>query len=381
MKKKNGADLPPDKTEAELIRDQVRVEKKLSNSDRIIEMKVGGTAGIGWRLDRFLPVLFPRFTRSMVQRWIKHGWCTVNGVVATSKQAIRPFQHIVLHTPLPVQEDQGDFGPLNVLYHQDDILVLNKAPGQLPHQAGKILSGTLLNDIHDWCEENGYDPREARLVNRIDRDTSGIVLCSLNREVHRALSISLQSHDLHKEYRAICIGVPDEHGHWQDPIAPGSDATIARAIDPSGQESHTEYWVAERSVADKYALLQIKLHTGRQHQIRIHTAHNGFPLVGDWVYGSACAELGGQALHAAKLIFPSPFNDEDICVEAPLPQRLADLWQHLKEGPALTQLELNREQQSKLGLLGQEDAGAWRKPSWLSDEEYAALLAEHGEDF
>ena len=207
-----------------------------------------------------------------------------------------------------------------------------------------------MNDIHDWCEENGYDPSEARLVNRIDRDTSGIVLCSLNREVHRALSISLQSHDLHKEYRAICIGTPEEHGHWRDPIAAGSDATIARAIDPSGQESHTEFWVAERSDHDKYALLQIKLHTGRQHQIRIHAAHNGFPLVGDWVYGSACAELGGQALHAAKLIFPSPFNDNAICVEAPLPQRLAKLWQHLVNGPDLSELELSRETAKQTGL-------------------------------
>lgn len=367
------------KTEAELIRDQVRIEKKLSNVDRIIELKVGGNAGIGWRLDKFLTILFPRFTRSMIQRWIKNGWCTVDSVLANSKQEIRPYQHIILHTPLPEQEEHADFGPLHILYNQDDILVLNKAPGQLPHQAGKILSGTLLNDIHDWCEENGYNPEEARLVNRIDRDTSGIVLCSLNREVHRALSISLQSHDLHKEYRAICIGVPEAYGHWRDPIAAGSDATIARAIEPDGQESHTEFWVDEVSADQQYALLRIKLHTGRQHQIRIHAAHNGFPLVGDWVYGSACAELSGQALHAAKLIFPHPFSDEAISVEAPLPTRLAELWEHLKTGVDLTALELNREQQSKLGLLGKEEQGLWRRPSWLSEQEFKSLQDEQGE--
>ncbi len=369
----------PAKTEAELIRDQVRLEKRLSNVDRIIDIKVGGTAGIGWRLDKFLPVLFPRFTRSMIQRWIKHGWCTVDGKLANSKQAVRPFQHIYLHTPLPKQDPANQFDSFEILYLHDDIMVLNKPPGQLPHQAGKILSGTLLNDIHEWCEDNGYNPEEARLVNRIDRDTSGIVLCSLNKEVHKALSISLQSHDLHKEYRALTIGVPEqEHGEWNDPIAAGSDATIARAIDPAGQHSRTEYWIDEISTHGAYALLKIKLHTGRQHQIRIHAAHNGLPLVGDWVYGSACTELRGQALHAAKLIFPHPFKEEDICVEAPLPKRLAALWQSLKNGAMLTPCELDREQQSKLGLLGKEVESYWRKPSWLNDDEFAALQEEFG---
>ncbi len=371
----------PAKTEAELIRDQVRLEKKLSNVDRIIDIQVGGTAGIGWRLDRFLTVLFPRFTRSMIQRWIKHGWCTVDGTIASSKQSVRPYQRVLLHTPLPQQEEQSDFGPLEILFHQDDILVLNKPPGQLPHQAGKILSGTLLNQIHDWCEANNFDPEDTRLVNRIDRDTSGIVLCSLNKEVHKALSISLQSHDLHKEYKAICIGVPEEeHGHWRDPIAPGSAATIARAIQADGQDSHTEYTVSEVAPNNAYALLTIKLHTGRQHQIRIHAAHNGYPLVGDWVYGSACTDLNGQALHAAQLIFPHPHKKENITVEAPLPQRLDELWAFLKGGGQLTACELTREQQSKLGLLGQEEmASQWRKPSWLSDDEFAALQAEYGE--
>ena len=369
----------PVKTEAELIRDQVRVEKRLSNVDRIIDMKVGGTAGIGWRLDKFLPVLFPRFTRSMIQRWIKLGWCTVDEKIANSKQAIRPFQRIRIHTPLPKQDPDNQFDSFEILYLQDDIMVLNKPPGQLPHQAGKILTGTLLNDIQDWCEDNGRNPEDARLVNRIDRDTSGIVLCSLNKEVHKALSISLQSHDLHKEYRAITIGVPEqEHGEWNDPIAPGSDATIAREIHPDGQQSKTEYWIDKVSVNNDYALLRVKLHTGRQHQIRIHAAHNGLPLVGDWVYGSACTELRGQALHAAKLIFPHPFKSENICVEAPLPKRIANVWNALKQGAKLTPCVLDREQQSKLGLLGQEAEAYWRKPSWLNDDEFIALQEEFG---
>ena len=99
----------PVKTEAELIRDQVRVEKRLSNVDRIIDIKIGGTAGVGMRIDKFLPILFPRFTRSMIQRWIKLGWCTVDGKLANSKQPIRPYQNIYLHTPLPKQDPANQF--------------------------------------------------------------------------------------------------------------------------------------------------------------------------------------------------------------------------------------------------------------------------------
>jgi 23S rRNA pseudouridine1911/1915/1917 synthase len=316
----------------------------------------------------------------MLQRWIKHGWCTVDGRIAVSKQPVRPYQHIILHTPLPVQEEQGDFGALDILYHQDDILVLNKAPGQLPHQAGKILSGTLLNDIHDWCEKHGFDTAETRLVNRIDRDTSGIVLCSLNKDIHRALSISLQAHDLHKEYLAICCGVPElEHGHWRDPIAAGDPRTIARAIAANGQDSHTEYFVEAVSPGRHYALLKIKLHTGRQHQIRIHAAHNGVPLVGDWVYGSACRELDGQALHAARLHIPHPLRDEQIEISAPLPRPLQALWESLAAGARLTPKELSREQQSKLGLLDNDESSYWKKPSWLTDAEYTAMQIEYGE--
>jgi 23S rRNA pseudouridine1911/1915/1917 synthase len=374
-----------DEADIEAIRNEVPVERILTSTHRILKFTVGRLHGRGWRLDKYLAALLPTMSRALIQRWIERGDATIDAVVATGRPVLRPGQYVVLHAPLPERDgDQGYDNNLDILYQDRWLLAINKPPGQLAHQAGRTMTGTLLNQVQDWYEATGGDPLQVRLVNRIDRDTSGIVLVSLDVKAHAIVSQSMEARDLDKEYRAICHGSPNEqHGHWRDSIGEGPPESIARIVKPDGQICHTEFFVLETSPLKKptdtpaFSLLRLLLHTGRQHQIRVHAAHNGCPLVGDWVYGKPCAELTGQALHAALMEFAHPFEKRAVRIEAPLPQRLLDVWQHLAAGGAPTELPLNEEQRSKLGIQ-QEEHGI-KRPSWLSAEEFEQLRREAGE--
>jgi 23S rRNA pseudouridine1911/1915/1917 synthase len=366
-----------DEADSEAIRNEVPVERALTSTHRILKFTVGRVHGRGWRLDKYLAALMPTISRAMIQRWIERGAATIDGAVASGRPQLRPGQHIVLTAPLPERdEDQGYPQPLEILYRDRWLLAANKPPGQLAHQAGKTMTGTLINQVQDWYELQGGDPQQVRLVNRIDRDTSGIVLLSLDVKAHTIISQAMEARDLDKEYRAICHGSPaEDHGAWRDPIGEGPPATIQRVVRPDGQECHTEFFVQER--VPGFSLLRLLLHTGRQHQIRVHAAHNGCPLVGDWVYGDACAELDGQALHAALMEFAHPVEKRTVRIEAPFPRLLADLWAHLTAGRPLTPRALTDDQLSKLGRTPVDDGV--RRPSWLSVEEFERLRREAGE--
>lgn len=402
-----------DEADSEAIRNEVPVERQLTSTHRILRFTVGRVHGKGWRLDKYLAALMPTISRAMIQRWVDRGAATIDGEVVTGRPAIRPGQRIELHAPLPERdEDQGYPQPLEILYRDRWLLAANKPPGQLAHQAGKVMTGTLINQVQDWYEREGGDPQQVRLVNRIDRDTSGIVLLSLDVKAHAIVSQAMEARDLDKEYRALCHGSPpDDHGNWRDPIGEGPAETIQRVVRPDGQECHTEYFVLERAAcgvptvlpehdgsetnrrpaptsADEHAtrrtpraapfsLLRLLLHTGRQHQIRVHAANNGCPLVGDWVYGEACQELDGQALHAALMEFAHPIERRTVRIDAPFPRLLAELWSRLQAGRMLTPRLLSDDQLSKLGRTPVDDG--IRRPSWLSAEEFERLRHEAGE--
>lgn len=373
-----------DEADSEAIRNEVPVERLLTGTHRILKFTVGRVHGRGWRLDKYLAALMPTISRAMIQRWLERGAATIDGVVASGRPQIRPGQRIVLTAPLPERaEDQGYPQPLEILYRDRWLLAANKPPGQLAHQAGKTMTGTLINQVQDWYELQGGDPQQVRLVNRIDRDTSGIVLLSLDVKAHTIVSQAMEARDLDKEYRALCHGSPSaDHGDWRDPIGEGPPDTIQRVVRTDGQECHTEFFVLERTGAASagvlqgagFSLLRLLLHTGRQHQIRVHAAHNGCPLVGDWVYGEACAELDGQALHAALMEFAHPVEKRTVRIEAPFPRLLAELWAGLKAGRGLTPRSLSEEQLSKLGRTPVDDSV--RRPSWLTAEEFERLRRE-----
>lgn len=366
-----------DEADSEAIRNEVPVERQLTSTHRILKFTVGRVHGKGWRLDKYLAALMPTISRAMIQRWLERGAATIDGEIVSGRPPIKPGQRIVLHAPLPERDEaQGYPQPLEILYRDRWLVAANKPPGQLAHQAGKVMTGTLINQVQDWYEREGGDPQQVRLVNRIDRDTSGIVLLSLDVKAHAVVSQAMEARDLDKEYRAICHGAPeDDHGDWRDPIGEGPPETIQRVVRPDGQECHTEFFVLERT--QDYSLLRLLLHTGRQHQIRVHAAHNGCPLVGDWVYGEACTDLDGQALHAALMEFAHPVEKRSVRIEAPFPRLLADLWSRLTSGGTLTPRALGDDQLSKLGRTPTDDG--IRRPSWLSADEFERLRREAGE--
>lgn len=322
----------------------------LTSAYREVAFTVGKRLVEGTDLANYVRALCPRYELEFVHRWCAQQHCTVDGVVVTGDQALVSGQRVILHVPLPPPDPTYIVPPLRFVWCDEHLAIVDKPPGHLAHQAGQIMTGTLLNQLQDWALANGRDPREVRLVNRIDRDTSGIVLVSWHLTAHVALSRALEGRALHKEYLALCHGRPDPAaGDWREPLGPGDPISIAHVVRPDGKASHTEYHVLDTAGA-RFSLLRLVLHTGRQHQIRIHAAHHGCPLIGDWVYGTPCAELSGQALHAAALSGAHPITGEAMRWEAPLPTVFSALWQRLAAGGEPTASELNDVQRGKLGL-------------------------------
>ena len=332
-----------------LIRNEVKVTKVLTNEYRQVAFTVGKRHVIGTDLANYVRALCPRYELDFIHRWCAQGHCTIDGQPARGDQALVSGQQVDLRVPLPPPDPTYVVPPLEFIFCDEHLAIVNKPPGHLAHQAGAIMTGTLLNQLQDWALANGRDPREVRLVNRIDRDTSGIVLVSFNLPAHVALAKALEGRALHKEYLALSHGCPEPmDGAWLDPLGPGDPSSIAHIVRPDGKASNTEYHVLETD--GRFSLLRLVLHTGRQHQIRVHASHHRHPLIGDWVYGTPCAELPGQALHAAALAGAHPVTGEMLRWEAPLPNLFRELWAKLKSGGTPTVLPLTPFQRAKLGL-------------------------------
>ncbi len=335
------------------IKNEVKVQKALTGTHRLIRFTVGRLAGVGWPLVEYLRALTPRYEPHLIALWAERGDLTIDGGPCRTDQPVATGQLVELKAPLPPPDPTYTPPPLELLYEDEHLAMANKQPGHLAHQAGKVMTGTLLNQLQDLQLARGRDPADARLVNRIDRDTSGLVLISWTLDCHIGLAKALEERRIHKRYQALCHGVPgDSHGRWTDPIGPPTTPTVRRVVRADGQSADTEFTV-EASVgtgAAGFARLGIDLHTGRQHQIRVHASHHGHPLVGDWVYGAACAELPGQALHAAELELVHPITGALLHITAPLPRMFTDLWQRLSAGGQPTPQVLNPEQRSKLNL-------------------------------
>lgn len=335
---------------AAAIRNEVKVAKSLTASHRLVEFRIGRRQGLDLALADYICALCPRYEPAMVARWCAAGHVTVDGAPCQGGQPVASGQRVVLEVPLPPPDPGYVPPPLQLVHHDRHLAVAAKAPGHLAHQAGKIMTGTLINQLQDWALAGGLDPNDLRLVNRIDRDTSGLVLASLNLPAHRALSELMQERRMVKEYLAICEGVPEPaQGDWQEPIGEDPRKPQLRRVHPDGLPAHTGYRVAAAAPEGRYALLALTLHTGRQHQIRLHCAHHGHPLVGDWVYGHACQGLDGQALHAERLAFRHPITGEDLDLRVPLPPLLAGFWERLAAGGSVEPRELTAEQKGKLG--------------------------------
>ena len=287
----------------------------------------------GRRLDQALAELFPDFSRSRLQQWIKAGEVTVDGVAETRPRTrLEGGETVEVEAELPREArcEPQDI-PLDILYEDDAILVVNKPAGLVVHPAAGNPDGTLQNALLHYDPALAVVPR-AGIVHRLDKDTSGLMVVARTLAAHHALVGQLQSRSVGREYLAVVVGVMTGGGTVDQPIGRHPvDRKRMAVVAQGGKPAVTHYRVVERFRG--HTLLRVRLETGRTHQIRVHMAWLKHPLVGDPVYGGrvrlpagASASLRDmllgfrrQALHAERLSLLHPVSGESMSWEAPPP--------------------------------------------------------------
>ena len=290
----------------------------------------------GERLDAFLARSVPDLTRSAAQRLLERGAVTLRGRAAKKNDKTRRGDSLTVCLPEPQPVDLVPQNiPLDVIYEDDDVIVVNKPVGLVVHPAPGHPDGTLVNALlyHCGTSLSGINGElRPGIVHRIDRDTSGLIVAAKNDRAHLALAAQLQDHSLARVYEAVAVG-----GFWED--CGTVDAPIGRhpvdrkkmAVDrKNGREAVTHWSVLARYPG--YTHVECRLETGRTHQIRVHLASIGHPLLGDTVYGSKkpWPGLAGQCLHARRLRFVHPSTGEPLELECPLPDWFRDVLEKLE---------------------------------------------------
>ena len=276
------------------------------------------------RIDALLARSLPELTRSAAQRLLAQGAVTKDGAPVKKNYKTAPGDTFVVTLPdaAPSELVAQDL-PLDVVYEDDDLIVVNKPRGMVVHPAPGHEDGTLVNALLAHCGDSlsgvGGERRPG-IVHRIDKDTSGLLVAAKNDFAHTVLSDSLKEHGIDREYKAVACGnFRDAHGTVDRPIGRNPRDRKKMAIVPDGRPAVTHYTVAERF--DGFALLDVRLETGRTHQIRVHMAYLGHPILGDTVYGAKkpVPGLTGQCLHAVGLQFIHPRTKELVSLSCPLP--------------------------------------------------------------
>lgn len=279
----------------------------------------------GERLDQFLARVCPELSRSAAQRLIEEGALTRRGNPVRKNERTAQGEVFTLSLPDPVRVDvlPQDI-PLDVVYEDGDVIVVNKPVGLVVHPAAGHPDGTLVNALLHHCGNSlsGINGElRPGIVHRIDRDTSGLLIAAKNDFAHLALAEQLQDHSLYREYEAVAVGgFREDAGTVDAPIARHPTDRKKMAVNfQQGRKAVTHYTVLERFSGCTH--IQCRLETGRTHQIRVHMAHIGHPLLGDQVYGAKkpWPGLSGQCLHARRLSFVHPRTGERVSLECPLP--------------------------------------------------------------
>jgi 23S rRNA pseudouridine1911/1915/1917 synthase len=313
------------------------------NSTRVLTAEIPLSLA-GLRLDQALSELFPDFSRSRLQSWIKNGSAVVDGAVLTPKHRILGGEQVVLraeaeHTTTVESQDI----PLDIAYEDDDILIVDKPAGLVVHPAAGHWDGTLQNALLHHAPELAGIPR-CGIVHRLDKDTSGLLMAAKTLPAHKSLVEQLQDRSVHREYLALVQGAMTAGGTVDEPIGRHPTDRKRFAVRDAGKPAVTHFRVAERF--PHHTLVRVKLETGRTHQIRVHMAHIHYPLVGDPMYGgrprlpagasdkliATLRDFKRQALHAETLGLMHPETDDYGEWHSPLPADFAALLDALRHG-------------------------------------------------
>ena len=284
----------------------------------------------GQRLDTYIAKIDENITRTSAQRLIEEENILVNGKKQKVSYKIQNNDKITIEIPEPKQiELKAQNIPLDVIYEDSDIIVINKPKGMVVHPANGNPDGTLVNAILSRCKDSlsgiGGEIRPG-IVHRLDKDTSGLLIVAKNDKSHVKMSEQIKNHEVKKTYIALVRGVLKENEATINmPIGRSNTDRKKMAVVKNGKNAITHIKVIKRY--NKYALLEINIETGRTHQIRVHLSHIGFPVVGDYTYSNGKNEFGiiGQCLHAKALDFKHPITQKEIHLEAPLPEYFRDI--------------------------------------------------------
>lgn len=275
------------------------------------------------RIDKVLAALFADHSRSQVQQWLKDGAVSVNGEPVKANYKVKSADAIIVEVPEPEElEIVAEDLPIEIVYEDDDVAVVNKPQGMVVHPSAGHAQGTLVNALmyhmKNLSSINGVI--RPGIVHRIDKDTSGLLMIAKNDQAHEALAQQLKDKTSLRKYIALVHGViPHEKGTINAPIGRSKVDRKMQAIREDGKPAVTHFTVLERF--ENFTLVELQLETGRTHQIRVHMKYIGYPLAGDPVYGPKKTLKGnGQFLHAKLLGFTHPQTNERMTFEAPLPE-------------------------------------------------------------
>ena len=303
----------------------------MNSKEYVVEIKDNGL-----RLDKFISSCDENLSRMAIQRLIDEEKITVNGKIQKQSYRVQENDKIIVKIDEPKNiELKAQNIPVDILYEDSDIIVINKPKGLVVHPAIGNPEGTLVNAIMEICKDSlsgiGGEIRPG-IVHRLDKDTSGVIVIAKNDLAHINISNQIKDRKTKKIYIALVRGIIKENAATINmPIGRSTKDRKKMAVSKNGKEAVTHFKVIKRY--NGYTLIEVKIDTGRTHQIRVHMSEIGYPIVGDYIYsnGKNPFDVVGQMLHAKSIEFMHPTKNELMKIEAPLPEYFKDVIQTLEE--------------------------------------------------
>ncbi len=290
----------------------------------------------GERVDKFLSVLLENSSRNSIQKLIENGKVFVNGVVVNKKYKVSTDDEVtVLPSELKPLDAEPENIPLDIVYEDEHLLVVNKPRGMVVHPAPGNYSGTLVNALLYHCKDslsgiNGI--LRPGIVHRIDKDTSGLLIVAKTDKAHLGLAEQIKEHSFTREYNAVIVGhLKERQGTVNAPIGRNPKDRKKMCVTMQNSKNAVTHYTTIEDY-EGYSHISLKLETGRTHQIRVHMAHLGHAVAGDYVYGNdkKSAYLNGQCLHAIKIGFVHPITQEHLEFTSELPDYFTEFLSRLK---------------------------------------------------